>query len=292
MKFGSVTDASFIDFTLPPDPLGTAGILKKGKHPLMTYVGCAKWNRGDLKGFYPRGTKDELAYYATQFNSIELNATFYNNYSDEQIQKWCDKTPTDFRFFPKVSNYVSHIKRLNDVKGPMAEVIAGARSFGERLGMSFLQVHDNFKPSNMQRLIDFVSGWSADVPLAVELRNTEWFQDEAVAKEVYEVFEEFNVTNIITDTAGRRDLLHMRLTTPVAFIRYVGANHPTDYPRLDDWLDRIESWREAGLEKLYFFVHQNMEKESPLLSKYFIEKYNDRFNGNLRGPEGENSLFS
>lgn len=265
MKFGSVTNPELIDFTLPPDHSASKGVLKKGTKPMETYVGCAKWNKGDLKGFYPKGTKDELEYYASQFNSIELNATFYNNYPPEQIKKWCVKTPEGFRFFPKITNYVSHIKRLNDVTAPVLEFVESARAFEDRLGMVFLQVHDNFKPSNMDRLNNFVMNWSADIPLAIELRNTEWFQNQEVADEVYQLFEENNVTNILTDTAGRRDLLHMRFTTPVAFIRYVGANHASDYPRLDDWLDRIAIWKGQGLEKLYFFIHQNIEKESPLL---------------------------
>jgi uncharacterized protein YecE (DUF72 family) len=49
-------------------------------------LSCAKWNKQDLKGFYPRGTKDELAYYSTQFNSIELNATFYNSPAIDQVR--------------------------------------------------------------------------------------------------------------------------------------------------------------------------------------------------------------
>ena len=98
MKFGSVTNPELIDFTLPVDHADTAKVLKtlgtKGKPNI--YVGCAKWNRTDLKGFYPRGTKDELTYYATQFNSIELNASFYNFYSTEQFENWSNKTPADF----------------------------------------------------------------------------------------------------------------------------------------------------------------------------------------------------
>jgi uncharacterized protein YecE (DUF72 family) len=86
--------------------------------------------------------------------------------------------------------------------------------------------------------------------------------------------EAHNATNIIVDTAGRRDILHMRLTSPVAFIRYVGANHESDYARLDEWIERIKNWQKKGLQQLYFFVHQNIEKESPLLATYFIEKLN------------------
>jgi hypothetical protein len=77
----------------------------------------------------------------------------------------------------------------------------------------------------------------------------------------------------------------MRLTSPVAFIRYVGANHPTDTDRLDDWLVRIKKWRKEGLQKLYFFIHQNVEKESPLLAAYFIQKTNEAFGLQLHIPE-------
>jgi uncharacterized protein YecE (DUF72 family) len=92
------------------------------------------------------------------------------------------------------------------------------------------------------------------------------------------------MANIIVDTAGRRDMLHMRLTSPVAFVRYVGANHPTDKDRLDDWIERIKKWRKEGLQKLYFFVHQNVELESPLLATHFIEEINKAFKLSLHIP--------
>jgi uncharacterized protein YecE (DUF72 family) len=50
----------------------------KPKRDIQVCIGCAKWNRSDLKGFYPRGTKDELTYYSLKLNSVELNATFYS----------------------------------------------------------------------------------------------------------------------------------------------------------------------------------------------------------------------
>ncbi len=79
MKFSGVPSVKGIDLSLPPDHPDTARMLRQGKRggPPRIAIGCAKWNKQDLANFYPRGTKDELAYYATQFNSIELNATFY-----------------------------------------------------------------------------------------------------------------------------------------------------------------------------------------------------------------------
>ena len=72
MKFGKVTNPEEIDFTLPADHPATkqvfntfGGKVKEGLPKI--FVGCAKWNKNDLKNFYPKGTKDELSYYSKQF---------------------------------------------------------------------------------------------------------------------------------------------------------------------------------------------------------------------------------
>ncbi|MEX0720993.1 MAG: DUF72 domain-containing protein [Balneolaceae bacterium] len=285
MKFGSVEHPETVDFILPPDHPDTLKVLNKSTGNLLAiYVGCAKWNKKDLKGFYPRGTKDELEYYSRQFNSIELNATHYRMYGPDQMAAWRDKTPPHFKFFPKVVNKISHFNRLNSVEALTEEYCNSIRAFEEKLGMVFLQLREDFKPKDIDRIQRFVGIWPDEIPLAIELRHTDWFNDEAVANRLYQLFEENQVTNIITDTAGRRDLLHMRLTSPVAFIRYVGANQESDYTRLDDWVERLKFWKDQGMEKLYFFVHQNIEKESPLLSAYFIEKINQEFGTDLDIP--------
>ena len=286
MKFGQVDNPTEIDFRLPKDHPDTTRILNthKNNQPFQVYVGCAKWNRQDLKGFYPRGTKDELTYYATQFNSIELNATFYGAPDAQQVNTWKEKTPEGFKFFPKLPNTISHYRRLINVEDPVESFCDAISHFEEKLGMVFLQMHDNFKPKDFDRVEKFVRNFPKGIPLAIEVRNTDWFNDKDASERLYDLLEKYGVANIVVDTAGRRDMLHMRLTSPVAFVRYVGANHESDYARLDDWLERIIKWRDEGLQSLYFFVHQNVEKESPLLSAYFIDKLNKHFNLNLKLP--------
>lgn len=292
MKFGSVKDPSSIDFSLPETPRETLDLLKKYKksEPLEVYVGCAKWNKTDLKGFYPRGTKDELTYYSRQFNSIELNATFYNSPSKEQVLTWKDKTPEDFKFFPKIPQSISHYSRLLHTEEKVATFVNATVMFEEKLGMAFLQMHDNYKPKDFDRLETFLNKFPKGYPLAIEVRNEEWFADPKIAEEYYALLEKTDKTNIIVDTAGRRDMLHLRLTTPVAFVRYVGANAPSDYSRLEDWIAVIKVWKEAGLQKLYFFIHQNLEKESPLLAAHFIEKLNKQL-GTALSPPQKDTLF-
>ncbi|WP_299242807.1 DUF72 domain-containing protein [uncultured Aquimarina sp.] len=286
MKFGKVEHPENINFVLPKDHGDTLKVLQKeSKKDLSVYVGCAKWNKQDLKGFYPRGTKDELYYYSRQFNSIELNATFYRIFSEDQFKKWYEKTPEGFKFFPKLVQNISHLKRLNeDVQPYVDQYLSSAIHLKEKLGTIFLQMHSNFTPKYFDRVVNFVEKWPKELRLSIEFRHTDWFNDETIANELYDLLENNNVANIITDSAGRRDLLHMRLTNKEAFIRYVGANHETDYTRLDEWVSRLKFWKEQGIEDIHFFVHQNIEQESPLLSKYFIELLNKELGTSLNLP--------
>jgi len=296
MKFGKVDHPENIDFTLPKDHLDTKIVLNSVKDDNIPelYVGCAKWNRADLKGFYPRGTKDELVYYSSQFNAIELNATFYRIFPPEQFEKWYKKTPDNFKFFPKLNQEISHWKRLNEVSEVVENYLYSAVNLKEKLGTIFLQMHSNFSPKDFDKVVSFVQNWPKTIPLAIEFRHTNWYNDETVANELYALLKENNISNVIVDSAGRRDIMHMRLSNPTAFVRYVGANHESDYSRLDDWVLRLKEWKAQGVKEIDFFIHQNIEKESPLLSGYFIQKLNKELDYNLVIPnqkEEQQSLF-
>jgi len=287
MKFGQVPNPEEIDFTIPADHPDTKRVLGKSEaKDLKIYVGCAKWNKADLKNFYPKGTKDELGYYSTQFNCIELNATFYRLFPASQFEKWRETTPDGFKFFPKLGQDISHWGRLKETDELVNRFVENASNLREKLGAPFLQMHNNFGPKDFDRVKAFVENWKYDIPVAIEFRHTDWYNNAEVSAELYELLENTGIMNVLVDTAGRRDLMHMRLTTPRAFIRWVGANDPSsDRARLDEWVDRIADWKKQGLEELDFFVHQNIEKESPLLSAHFIDKLNKKIGTNLPIPK-------
>lgn len=286
MKFGKVDQPELIDFTMPQDHPDTHSTLStlKNNNALEVFVGCAKWNRADLKGFYPRGTKDELIYYASQFNSIELNATFYRFFPPEQFAKWYEKTPANFKFFPKLNQEISHWKRLNEVSQQVENYLYAASNLKEKLGTIFLQMHSNFSPKDFDRVIAFAEAWPTTIPLTMEFRHTDWYTNTKIADELYHLLKENNIANALVDTAGRRDIMHMRLSNNEAFIRYVGANHESDYTRLDDWVIRLKEWVSLGLKKIHFFVHQNLEVASPLLSAHFIKNLNEALGTTLTVP--------
>ncbi|MGW1455914.1 DUF72 domain-containing protein [Salegentibacter agarivorans] len=288
MNFGKVDHPENIDFTLPDTHRDTIKVLNKNGNKYGfkdVRIGCAKWNKKDLKNFYPKGTKDELKYYSSQFNSIEFNGSFYRMYPEEQFEKWYGKPDDNFKFFPKVPRIISHIKRLNGTEELTDDFVKNLLQLKEKLGMVFLQMRDDFAPKFIDRLDDFLAHWPKEIPLSLELRHPDWYADENTANELYDVLKKRDVAHIITDTAGRRDLIHMRLSNTTAFIRYNGANHSSDYTRLDDWLDKLEEWHKEGLENVYFFIHQNIEEASPLLSAYFIERFNKRFKTDIKIPK-------
>jgi uncharacterized protein YecE (DUF72 family) len=91
---------------------------------------------------------------------------------------------------------------------------------------------------------------------------------------------------VTSDSSGRRDCVHMRLTKPEAFIRFVGNGlHPTDYSRIDDWIQRIKQWMSQGIEKVYFFMHQHEELHSPELARYLIQQLNQHCGTNIPVPK-------
>ena len=75
---------------------------------------------------------------------------------------------------------------------------------------------------------------------------------------------------VITDTPGRRDVVHMRLTSTTAFVRFKANNDPdSDKQRVNEWISRAKNWFDLGLEEFYFFVHTANKADMPYLVNYF-----------------------
>lgn len=292
MEFGKVTPEELeqIDFTLPPDKPETTAILKKNPSvDTKIFVGCAKWGRKDWVGkIYPKGTKeaDFLNHYAKHFNCIELNATFYRMPTRLQTSTWKSKVTPGFKFCPKFVNTITHIRRLKNATGDVDRFMEAMTGFGDMLGPVFLMPHPTFGPKSFDALEAFVKDLPRDINLFTELRQEEWYTDQDAYQKVFKMMEEYNSGAIITDTSGRRDMVHMRLTTPEVFIRFVGNGlHPSDYTRIDAWVQRIKQWKEQGIHKVYFFMHQHEELHSPELARYTIQQLNKHCGTSIPEPQ-------
>lgn len=301
MEFGKVTDKELeqIDFTLPPDPAVNKEVLKKGKGKTKFYVGCAKWGRKDWVGkLYPQGTKEKdfLEHYAHIFNCIEFNATFYKAPSVDQVRKWKEKVPEGFLFCPKFTQTITHLKRLKGVQHEVDAFLEAISEFKDNMGPIFLLPNPQMGPKQLENIEAFIEAYPKDLDLFLELRHADWYSsEEGYDMELFNFLKKQKRGTIITDAAGRRDCVHMHLSTPEAFIRFVGNSlHPTDYTRIDDWVQRIKQWMKEGLETCYFFMHQHEELHSPELIKYFIEQLNKHCGTKIEPPkmQYEGGLFN
>ena len=211
MKFGHINASELdpIDLSLPEDHRDTTDLLStldKSEKPRI-HIGCAKWNIKEWVGHvYPEKTKasDFLTEYVKQFNSVELNTTFYS-WKRDTVDQWLSKTEGDFTFCPKFSRTISHFKRLKEVEDLTDYYLANCLRLGEHMGCAFIQMPDNFTPKKFEDLRNYLEPLPRDFPLSVELRHTDWFNDETVADEVFDLLRSCNKGMVITDTAGRRD---------------------------------------------------------------------------------------
>ncbi len=282
MEFGRIPPEQLdsIDLSLPPEPAGNRLILDGEKRAsAKIYFGCAKWGRPEWVGkIYPLKTreKDFLQHYVQHYNCIELNATHYKIYGPAGITKWKEKAAgKDFLFCPKMYNGITHSGSLKGKSFVTTEFFRGIEAFGDKLGPMFIQVSDSFSPNRKKELFDFLLTLPAGMQYFMEVRHPGWFAKEKECQDLFEFLLENKIGAVITDTAGRRDCAHMRLTVPKAFIRYVGNSlHPTDYTRCDRWVERMKYWLDNGLEELYFFMHMHDETFSPELTVYLVDKLN------------------
>lgn len=288
MDFGKLKDIANINFTLPPDAVDNTRILAKSTRKegekVRIYVGCTGWAMKEWIGkTYPKSAKSNefLKHYGLQFNTIELNTTHYRTPSVATVREWATAVPDDFRFCPKLLQSVSHSADLGINKLETDVFLDAISFFAYKLGNCFMQLPPFFKWQHLKILEQFFKKFkhrfSNNIPFSVEIRHESWFQEPRYSNDFFQLLAHFGISTVITDVAGRRDVLHQRLTTPTALIRFVGnatpeALHETDKMRIDEWVNRIKIWIDAGLKELYFFTHQPDNLLAPELAAYTCQK--------------------
>lgn len=290
MDFGKLPSIDKVDFTLPQEPSGNAGVLAAGISTPRLYVGPTGYNMKAWVGkWYPPGAKEKdfLRHYTAQFNTIEFNTTHYRMPDPSSVLRWRREASEDFRFCPKIPQSISHSSDLglSSLEPQIyCENIAG---LGETLGWSFMQLPPHFSPKELPVLARFLAVYSKQTPLSVELRHPAFFKDKSAAEALFDLLREHRATAVITDVAGRRDVCHMHLTTSTTLIRFVGNGlHPSDYSRIQDWAERLRDWFRQGLQEAYFFTHEPDNLLGPELSAYCIETFGKALpEVSMRGPK-------
>src|SRR5262245_33670968 len=150
-------------------------------------IGTSGWGYPPWRGeFYPKGMpqKEELEYASRQLNSIEINGTFYSLQKPSSFQNWYERTPADFIFAVKGPQYITHIRRLSDVRTPLASFLAsGVLCLREKLGPILWQFPPNLKfdPARFEAFFEMLPHTTRDAALLAQendLKRETWMKVE------------------------------------------------------------------------------------------------------------------
>jgi uncharacterized protein YecE (DUF72 family) len=153
------------------------------------HVGTSAFTAAGWPGsFYPKGLPDRdfLSYYATKFDTVELDNTFYRTPALSTVQGWNAKTPKGFIFAAKIPQIITHEKVLTDCGPDLAQFLKVMDSLGEKLGPMLFQFgyfnKKAFSTVNdfLARLVPFLSKLPKGYRFAVEIRNKNWLVPQFV----------------------------------------------------------------------------------------------------------------
>ena len=234
-------------------------------------IGISGWNYKGWRGvFYPPGLaqKRELEFASRAFNTIEINGTFYSLQRPSSFRKWAVETPPGFVFAVKGPRFITHMKKLRDVRAPLANFFAsGPLALGAKLGPILWQFPPNFgwnetrfrgffemlprstaEAAELGRLHnEKLKGpacllCEADLPLryAVEIRHQTF-----LVPDFFALLRAHRIAFVIADTAGKFPYAE-EVTTDFVYLRLHGDEqlYVSGYSdrALQSWTERIRVW--------------------------------------------------
>ena len=214
------------------------------------------WRGGE---FYPRGlrARDELAWYAGRFRTVELNNPFYHPPSPETWARWAAAVPDDFLFAVKVTRVVSHYRRLRDTAQPLAAFLEQARALGPKLGPLLVQLPPQFH-LDQQVLEAFLAELPAPHRWVLEVRHPSW-----QVPEVYQALAAAGVALCVP--VGGRVQPDLVTTAPFTYLRmHRGRTTGGRFgdQELKGWARQVRAVARSGKD-VYVYFNNDGEGHAP-----------------------------
>jgi uncharacterized protein YecE (DUF72 family) len=203
--------------------------------------------------FYPtdRPQREWLSHYASQFDTVEVNSTFYRLPSARTVEGWASAAPANFTFALKLGAFGSHRMKLRDAESWLPNHLERAQLLGPKLGPTLVQLPPRWR-QDVERLDEFLSAAPTSMRWAVELRERSWLRDS-----VYDVLRRHGAALCVHDLLPGH---HWVRTASWTYVRFHGPDAP-EQPnrgryggrRLWRIADRLASWRDEGCDIYAYF---------------------------------------
>jgi uncharacterized protein YecE (DUF72 family) len=215
-------------------------------------VGCSGWQykhwRGDL---YPPDLPQSrwFDHYATIFDTVEINNTFYRLPEAETFSAWAERAPRGFIYAVKASRYLTHLRKLKDPADPLDRLLSRAARLGPHLGPVLYQLPPGWHV-DIPRLEQFLQALPREVRHVVEFRDPSWYVADTLER-----LEAHGVSHCLHDRQGAAP--ERRQTGPFVYVRFHGPSgaYAGGYSarRLSEWSEWLHGCRRQGLDVYAYF---------------------------------------
>jgi uncharacterized protein YecE (DUF72 family) len=235
--------------------------LRMGESANQILVGTSGFAYKEWKGiFYPEdlSAKKYLSYYSEHFRTTEINNTFYRMPTAKLCEGWWAEVPENFSFTLKLSQRITHFKRLKNVDDEMSFFLDSAAGLGEKLGPILVQLPPNFR-KDIGVLEEFLSKFALKGKLAFEFRHESWFDDE-----VYELLRKHRTTlGVVEKEEGEGPDTPREVTGSFVYVRLRKGDYSND--------EMLEWARWICSQNVPAYCYLKHDERAPVLAKHLLD---------------------
>lgn len=234
----------------------------------LVYIGTSGWSYKEWATDFYHGikSKDQFQFYATQFNTVEINATFYRLPLLTTTRGWHEKSPPNFIFAVKGSRFVTHIKRLEDLGRSVGDFIRRIQPLKEKLGPILWQLPPYLKPG-LSRLEKFLKRLPKQFSHAIEFRHPDWISDET-----FELLKKYRAAFV--SVSSMRMPQNFSVTADFIYVRFHGlsggARHDYTRDELKPWANHIGEQIANG-KKAFAYFNNDLNVRAPKNAQLLLQ---------------------
>ncbi|MEX1010848.1 MAG: DUF72 domain-containing protein [Balneolaceae bacterium] len=254
------------------------------------HIGTTRWSLKEWVGrFYTEdATPDSfLSQYASVFNAVEGNTTFYRTPDPKTVERWGEAVPDGFKFCFKFPRGITHEKQLAGAGDEILSFIDRFEPIRDHLGPFHIQLDDRFSYRQFSVLEEMLGSLPAEYAYALEVRHPDYFDKGKKENHLVHLLRNLNIDRVVFDTRRLHSLkgsepsiveaqkkkpkLPVRFdpTGSRPFLRYVGANDvPNNEAWLKEWAIIVADWILDGRHP-YVFIHAPDSVSAPEIARYF-----------------------
>ena len=227
--------------------------------PAGLFVGTSGWSYEHWQDiFYPEhlAKKGRFVYFASQFSTVELNATFYRLFPEKTFKKWAAQAPEGFVYAVKLWCWITHRKRLKGVQTDLQTFLARAALLADHLGPILVQLPPNMHRNDdvlkefLKSLIETQKALKKSFRVTIEFRHRSWFDED-----VYRILTRFHVALCLADMPKLE--FPRQVTGDFIYVRFHGRSQLYrslyDKETLIDWSNWLSGWLRKGNDVFVYF---------------------------------------